>query len=106
MYLTNLKISNFKSYGELDVDFCPNVNCLVGNNGVGKTNLLEAIYYLSFCKGCRGGGDVPNIRRGEELLAVLTEILNDYSKVLERLDAIDEKLNRALPPSPGRFTRM
>lgn len=47
-----------------------------------------------------------NIRRGEELLAVLTEILNDNSKVLERLDAIDEKLNRALPPSPGRFTRM
>ena len=70
MYLTNLKISNFKSYGELDVDFCPNVNCLVGNNGVGKTNLLEAIYYLSFCKGCRGGGDVPNIRRGEEYFAI------------------------------------
>ena len=68
--MTNLKISNFKSYGELDVDFCPNVNCLVGNNGVGKTNLLEAIYYLSFCKGCRGGGDVPNIRRGEEYFAI------------------------------------
>ena len=65
-----MKISNFKSYGELDVDFCPNVNCLVGNNGVGKTNLLEAIYYLSFCKGCRGGGDVPNIRRGEEYFAI------------------------------------
>ena len=50
MYLTNLKLSNFKTYTDVDVDFCPNVNCLVGNNGVGKTNLLDAVYYLSFCK--------------------------------------------------------
>lgn len=47
-----------------------------------------------------------NVKKGEELLAVLTEILSDNSKVLERLDAIEEKLTRALPPSPGRFTRL
>lgn len=70
MHLTNLKLSNFKSYGELDADFCPNVNCLVGNNGVGKTNLLDALYYLSFCKSCRGSGDMPNIRRGEDYFAI------------------------------------
>lgn len=45
------------------------------------------------------------VKKGEELLAVLTEILNDNAKVLERLDSIEEKLVRALPPSVGRFTR-
>ena len=70
MHLTNLKVSNFKSYADIDVDFCPNVNCLVGNNGVGKTNLLDAVYYLSFCKSFWGSGDVQNIRRGEEFFAV------------------------------------
>lgn len=70
MHLTNLKLSNFKSYGDLDADFCPKVNCLVGNNGVGKTNLLDAMYYLSFCKSSRGSGDVPNMRRGEDFFAI------------------------------------
>lgn len=46
------------------------------------------------------------VKKGEELLAVLTEILNDNAKVLERLDSIEAKLVRALPPSPGRFTRL
>ena len=70
MYLTNLKLSNFKTYIDVDVDFCPNVNCLVGNNGVGKTNLLDAVYYLSFCKSCFNSVDSQNIRRGEEFFAI------------------------------------
>lgn len=70
MYLTNLKVTNFKSYTELDVDFCPNVNCLVGNNGVGKTNLLDAVYYLSFCKSCFNSIDMQNIRRDEDFFAI------------------------------------
>ena len=70
MYLTNLKLSNFKTYIDVDVEFCPNVNCLVGNNGVGKTNLLDAVYYLSFCKSCFNSVDSQNIRRGEEFFAI------------------------------------
>ena len=70
MYLENLKLSNFKTYAEVDVDFCRNVNCLVGNNGVGKTNLLDAVYYLSFCKSCFNNIDVQNIRQGEEFFAM------------------------------------
>lgn len=70
MYLTNLKLSNFKTYTDVDVDFCPNVNCLVGNNGVGKTNLLDAVYYLSFCKSCFNSVDSQNIRQGEEFFAI------------------------------------
>ena len=70
MYLANLKLSNFKSYAELEADFCPNVNCVVGNNGVGKTNLLDAIYYLSFCKSCFSSVDTQHIRQGEDFFAI------------------------------------
>ena len=50
MYLHRLTLLNFKTYPELDIQFSQKVNCFVGNNGVGKTNLFDAIYYLAFCK--------------------------------------------------------
>lgn len=70
MHIGNLKLANFKNYQELEIDFCSNVNCLVGNNGVGKTNLLDAVYYLSFCKSFFNPQDVMSIRHGEEFFAV------------------------------------
>lgn len=70
MYIERLQLSNFKNYGELDVLFSNNVNCLVGNNGVGKTNLLDALYYLSFCKSYFNPIDTQNIRKGEEFFAI------------------------------------
>ncbi len=70
MYLANLKLTNFKTYADLDVDFCGNVNCLVGNNGVGKTNLLDAVYYLSFSKSFFNPIDSQNIKVGEDFFAV------------------------------------
>lgn len=82
MHLTNFKLSNFKTYADLDVDFCSNVNCLVGNNGVGKTNLLDAIYYLSFCKSYFNAIDSQNIRQGEEFFAIHGNYTFDEDQVL------------------------
>ena len=70
MYLNNLKLTNFKSYTQADVDFSANLNCLVGDNGVGKTNLLDAIYYLSFCKSYFNPIDSQNIKNGEDYFAI------------------------------------
>ena len=50
MILSRLSIINFKNIAQADLSFSPNINCFLGNNGMGKTNLLDAIYYLSFCK--------------------------------------------------------
>ncbi len=50
MRLTDLLIINYKNIEQAELRFSPNVNCLLGYNGMGKTNLLDAIYYLSFCK--------------------------------------------------------
>ena len=50
MYLDKLSVLNFKNHSDSRLDFNPNINCFVGNNGSGKTNLLDAIHYLSFTK--------------------------------------------------------
>ena len=70
MYLKDIKLSNFKSYGEVEISFSHNINCLVGNNGVGKTNLLDAIYYLSLTKSYFNSLDNQNIKYNEPFFAV------------------------------------
>lgn len=62
MYLKELSLINFKNYEEAKLSFSPKVNCFTGNNGMGKTNLLDAIYYLSFCKSFFNAIDSQNIR--------------------------------------------
>ena len=70
MYLKKIKIANFKSYTNLEVSFSSNINCIVGNNGVGKTNLLDAIYYLSFTKSYFNSLDNQNIKYTEPFFAI------------------------------------
>ena len=66
MKLEHLSIINYKNIREADLTFSPGVNCLVGMNGMGKTNLLDAIYYLSFCKSSNGVTDSQAMTHGEE----------------------------------------
>lgn len=61
MYLKKLNILNFKNYPEAEMEFSSRVNCLTGNNGEGKTNILDAIHYLSFCKSFFNSIDSQNI---------------------------------------------
>ena len=61
MYLKKLSILNFKNYSEAEIEFSSQVNCLTGNNGEGKTNVLDAIHYLSFCKSFFNSIDSQNI---------------------------------------------
>jgi len=70
MFLKRLTLANFKNYPQADFSFSDKINCFVGNNGVGKTNLLDAIHYLSFCKSCFTNIDLQNIRHGEDFFAV------------------------------------
>ena len=66
MKLEHLTVVNYKNIREAEIDFSPGVNCLVGNNGMGKTNLLDAIYYMSFCKSANALPDSQVITHGEE----------------------------------------
>jgi len=57
MILQQLSILNYKNIAEAQLKFSPKVNCLIGNNGMGKTNVLDAIYYLSYCKSFTSNND-------------------------------------------------
>ena len=70
MYLRELKLTNFKNCESADLQFSENVNCFVGLNGAGKTNILDAIYYLSFCKSFFGATDKQNIRHEQDFFAI------------------------------------
>ncbi|MEJ6735687.1 MAG: DNA replication/repair protein RecF [Flavobacteriales bacterium] len=70
MFLKRLSILNFKNYEEAQLEFSGKINCFLGNNGGGKTNLLDAIYYLSFCKSYFNPIDSQNIKHEEPFFVV------------------------------------
>ena len=61
MYLKKISLLNFKNYLEAELEFSRHINCLTGNNGEGKTTILDAIHYLSFCKSFFNPVDSQNI---------------------------------------------
>eukprot|EP01132_Coremiostelium_polycephalum_P014493 gene14493-17593_t len=70
MWLKNITLLNFKNYTDADVRFSRTVNAFIGNNGAGKTNLLDAIHYLCLCKGYFNPVDSQQIKTGEELFLI------------------------------------
>ncbi len=77
MYLDNISILNFKNYRQVNMQFSQNVNCFVGHNGAGKTNLLDAIHYLSFCKSYFNSFDNQNIFHEEDMFVIQGQFYKD-----------------------------
>lgn len=70
MYLTQLSLLNFKNYVQADLNFLPGVTVFAGDNGAGKTNLLDAIHYLSLCKSYFNPVDNQQILQGTDFFMV------------------------------------
>ncbi|MBN2681270.1 MAG: DNA replication/repair protein RecF [Bacteroidales bacterium] len=83
MYLKELSILNFKNFPQEEMEFCPRLNVFLGNNGAGKTNLMDAIYYLSFCKSYFNNIDSQSIRHDENFLMIQGNyLLNDKNEAV------------------------
>jgi DNA replication and repair protein RecF len=70
MHLKSLSLVNFKNYEQVDIPFSQKINCFVGENGVGKTNVLDAVHYLALCKSNLNPIDTQNIRYDQEFCVV------------------------------------
>lgn len=70
MILKRLSLINYKNIKEATLELSPKINCLIGSNGMGKTNLLDAVYYLSFCKSMSSAADSQLINHGEEFFVI------------------------------------
>lgn len=91
MVLKELVLTNFKNIAHASLEFSPKVNCLVGNNGMGKSNLLDAIHYLSLCRSFTGVGDRLLVRRGEDFA---------MARALYDRKGVDEEITLGI--APGR----
>lgn len=78
--LEQLTLLNYKNIEDAQLRFCPGINCLVGLNGQGKTNVLDAIYYLSFCKSRQANIDSQNIKHDQEFFMIQGEYNLDSHK--------------------------
>ncbi len=70
MYLEKISIFNYRNISELSLELSSGVNVFVGKNGVGKTNFLDAVYYLSFCKSFSSFSDALNIRFKQDFFLI------------------------------------
>lgn len=70
MRLNSLSILNYKNITEAELQFSPKINCFIGDNGMGKTNLLDAIYFLSFCKSHSNSIDSQNILHDSDFFMI------------------------------------
>lgn len=70
MILKKLSIINYKNIKTATLDFSPKINCLIGSNGVGKTNVLDAVYYLSFCRSAQNPIDSQVIRHNQDYFVI------------------------------------
>ena len=77
MILKTLTIVNFKNIGMVTVEWSPKMNCLVGRNGMGTTNVLDAIYYLSFCRSISNPIDSQLIKHEEPYFMIEGQYATD-----------------------------
>lgn len=77
MILRRLSILNYKNIREASLELSPKINCFIGHNGVGKTNVLDAVYYLSFCRSASNPIDSQVIRHEEPFCVIEGEYESD-----------------------------
>ena len=106
MHLQKITLVNFKNFESQTFDFQDKINCFVGNNGVGKTNVLDAIYYLSFAKSYFNAVATQNIRHTEDFFmiegeyqidtkidTVVCSLKRGHKKVVKRNGKVYEKFS-------------
>lgn len=81
MILKNISIINYKNIKAANLELSPKINCLIGHNGVGKTNFLDAIYYLSFCRSAYNPIDSQVIAHDENFMVIEGNYLDERENV-------------------------
>lgn len=83
MYIKQLRLSNFRNYKTLTLDFNPKVNVFVGNNAQGKSNILEAVYLLAAARSFRAAKDGDMIQSGQDYSLISGDVVTEATHNLE-----------------------
>ena len=95
MYLEQLSLTDFRSYAQVDLSFGPGITVLVGANGIGKTNLMEAIGYLATLSSHRVSSDGPLLRFGTEQALIRAKLVRGEQSTVLELEINSSRANRA-----------
>jgi len=93
--ITNLNLNNYRSYTTLDLALDPGVSIFVGKNGEGKTNIAEAVLYLTFLSSHRASGNTPLIKLGNQSAYIRAKVKYPEREILVELEINSDKANRA-----------
>ena len=94
MKIKKIKLINFRNLDKVELNFINKINIIIGGNGAGKTNILEAIYLNSLTKSFRANNDAELIKFDKEFLTIMTTIKDDsYNEnVLYNIDKLSKKI--------------
>ena len=106
MYLKHLQVSNFKNYEENKFVFHENVNCFVGKNGSGKTNLLDAIHYLSFCKSYFSSQDTHSIKFNCDFFAIHGMFESFENKTTTKISCVFKGGRKTMKANQKEYQRL
>ena len=95
MHVSQLSLTDFRSWRQLEVELAPGATALVGANGQGKTNIVEALLYVATLASHRVGTDAPLVRQGCERAVVRARVERDDRSMLVELELNPGKANRA-----------
>jgi len=106
MYLKKISLFNYKNFSEADFEFDPKINCFTGKNGIGKTNVLDAIYHLAAGKSYFNPLAVQNIRHGEEFFVIdgAFEIKNRTEQIVCSLKKGQKKILKRNSKTYDKFS--
>ena len=106
MYLRKLALLNFKNIAEGEFSFGPGINCLVGDNGAGKTNIIDAVYYLSMCKSAFGMTDGQSIRHGAEFFMAEGHYTSDRERTEQIVCSFARKSGKVVKRNGKEYERL
>jgi len=95
VYVAHLSLHDFRSYPAVEVEIGPGVTSFVGRNGQGKTNLVEAIDYLSRLTSHRVAADAPLVRKGADHAVVRAAVIRDERRAVLEIEINPGRSNRA-----------
>ena len=103
MRVTHLSLTDFRSYSHLNLEFEPGQNIFIGENGEGKTNIIEALMYLALLSSHRISTDQPLVKLGSERAYIRAKVESDDRSTLLELEINAAKANRAkINQNPAR----
>ena len=95
MLITNLNLTNYRSYSTLDLNLGGGITIFVGKNGEGKTNIAESILYLTFLNSHRASGNTPLVKLGANAAYIRAKVKYPEREILVELEINIDKANRA-----------